>query len=172
MEKFTRAFFSFRSAYQFKNNKSLSLDHFLLEELIFQLQNLEERWLELDMEGWYEEYSLGQEIKFQLHIGGLCFRLEELLRFLKTSNGPGIIHFICSEILDFLREQKIMKAMIPQYQIKQVEQILTIMNSFFRADLSSLHLMNINEVSTLLEEATKQLLNRYSTKKEGSDHVQ
>lgn len=164
MSTFTDRIFSFKESYEFEALPLLSLEDFLSNELVLQLQDLEEQWVQLDLRNWSSQRTFSEEIQYRCSLERICFRLEEIIRFLESNKGPRIIRYVCSEILDFLRECKLTNGSISQEKMKQVEHILVVMNSFFQPEVSKLHLTEQSEVANLLKQATENILNRFSGK--------
>ncbi len=164
MSTFTDTMFSFKNAYEFDAMPDIPLDHYLSSELRCQLQDLEEHWVKMDEKKWGEKRTFSQEIIYQRSLERISFRLEELIRFLGNTNGPRIILFVCSEILDFLAEKRLMNHALSFDDIKQIEHILVVMNGFFLPEVANLKLMTQEDVSKHLKEAIEKLLDRYSGK--------
>lgn len=165
MSKFTKAMFSVKKAYQFEDSGFQSLEQYFLNELVFQLQDLEAQWVRLDMKNWRTELFLKQEIEYHRHLERVLFRLEEIIHFLSRCCGPRIIRYVCSEIYDLLREREMLGEPVLEEEIKQVELILVVMNSFFQPEVPKLNLMTIEELAEKLKMATEQLLSRYADEK-------
>lgn len=164
MSTFTDRIFSFKGAYEFEEIPDISLEDFLSNELIFQLQDLEDKWVNFDLKNWNSQRNIGQEIDFQCFLEKIRFRLHEILRFLSQYKGPRIIQFVCSEILDFLKESEIANKNIEETELKQVEHLLVVMNSFFQPEITQLGLSTQSEIADRLKNATEGFLNRFSGK--------
>lgn len=164
MSTFTDRIFSFKGAYEFDSIPTISLEDYLSNELVIQLQNLEEQWVQLDLHKLSQNRTFSQEILYKSYLARIRYRLEEIIRFLVQNNGPRIIHFVCAELLDFLNEHEISNRSISAENVKNVEHILIVMNSFFQPEISQLKLTTQAEVADRLKKAVEKLLNRFSGK--------
>ncbi|MCG8337385.1 MAG: hypothetical protein MJE63_23025 [Proteobacteria bacterium] len=164
MSTFTDKIFSFKSAYEFESIPDLTLEDYLYKELVYQLQQLEEQWVKLDLEKLGKNRTFSQEIKYRSSLEIIRFRLEETLRFLSQNNGPRIVHFVISELLDFLNELGITQQSLSAEDLKNVEHILIVMNSFIQPEVFKLKSISQSEVAERLKDAVEKLLNRFSGK--------
>ena len=164
MSTFTDKIFSFKGAYEFESIPNLSLEEFLYNELLIQLQQLEELWVQLDLKKLSGSRTFSQEIMFRSHLEKIIFRLSETIRFLSQNGGPRIIYFVCSELRDFLNEQKLTKNSVTAENVKNIEHILIVMNSYFQPEISELKLITQAEMADRLKKAVEKLLNRFSGK--------
>jgi len=164
MNTFTDRIYVFNDAYEFNPVPDIKLGDYLSQELIYQLQNLEELWVKLDRQKGFGSHDFSQEIDYQRRQERFHFRLEELKRFLSKIKGPRIILYVCSEIADFLKEQQLLKHALTQENVKQIEHILVVMNSFFQPEIARLNLMTQDEVTHQLKTSMEKLLSRYSEK--------
>ncbi len=162
MSKFTEHMFFSKDAYAFGKLEKKSFGERLPHELNYQLQNLEEHWVKLRK--WQEFHSFKEEIKYQRLLERICFRLEEIDRFLKENKGPPIIRFVCGEIQDLMREQQLTESYLSQEIAEQVGIILTVMISYFLTSVADLHLITLEELAERLQEKVEQLMNRYTGK--------
>lgn len=164
MSSFTDRIFSFKEAFEFISLPQLPLEDYLSNELVLQLQDLEELWVAFDLKDWAFQRTFSKEIEYRCDLERISFRLEEIIRFLNCNKGPRIISYVCSEILDFLRETKLTNESISSEKMKQVEHILVVMNSVFQPEVSKLNLIGQSELADRLKEATEKILNRFSGK--------
>lgn len=164
MSTFTDKMFGFKGAYAFESIPDVSLEAYLYNELVIQLQQLESLWVKLDLLKLNTQRTFSQEITFRSHLERIRFRLEETIRFLNQNAGPRIIHFVCSELLDFINEHEITSQGITLDDIKNAEHVLIVMNSFFRPEVSTLDLTPQTEVVHRLKNGVEKLLNRFSGK--------
>jgi hypothetical protein len=164
MSTFTDRIFSFKGAYEFESIPAVSLEDYLSNELVTQLHNLEEQWVKLDLKKLSRDRTFSQEILYKTYLARIRYRLEETIRFLVQNNGPRIIHFVCAELLDFLNEYEITNRSLSAENVKNVEHILIVMNSFFQPEITQLKLTTQAEVTDRLKKAVEKLLNRFSGK--------
>jgi len=161
---FTDKIFSFKGAYEFESIQEMTLEEYLYNELVTQLQKLEEQWVKLDLTKLSQKRTFSQEILYKTYLERIRYRLEDIKRFLAENNGPRIIHFVCSELLDFINEHDITNTAISEEDVKNVEHILIVMNSFFQPEVTKLQLTTQAEVADRLKKAVEKLLNRFSGK--------
>ncbi|PCI27423.1 MAG: hypothetical protein COB67_08540 [SAR324 cluster bacterium] len=153
MSTFQNYMFAFKDAYSFKLDTNKSVEEVLLQELIYQLSDLEDLWVQLEVK---------KEDTRQYHLNRIQFRLEEINRFLTDYSGPRIIRYICSEISDFLIEQEQQGKIIDPIMEQGVAHILVVMNGFFHPEVYPLQLTTIDEVAGHLKKSMEILLNRYT----------
>lgn len=164
MGSFTDKMFSVEEAYQFEFKPEISLKEFLQNELATQLHQLEDQWVKLDLLKLSGKRTIAQEIFYRSYLERVKFRLEDTIRFLNHINGPRIIQFVCSELLDFLNEYDISGKDLASFDVKNVEHILIVMNGYFQPEVSSLNLTTREEIAQNLKSAVEKLLNRFSGK--------
>ncbi len=164
MSTFTDRIFSSKGAYEFESIPDLSLEAYLYNELVIQLRQLEEQWVKLDLQKLSNNRTFSQEIVYRSSLERVKFRLEETLRFLAQNNGPRIVHFVCSELLDFLNEHNITLQSLSAEDVKNVEHILIVMNSYIQPEIIKLKTISQTEIADRLKNAVEKLLNRFCGK--------
>jgi len=160
MSKFIDRVFSLEKAYSFEFTAVDSLQKYLFRELVYQLKDLEQRWMELFPERKEKQTLRNKVTQYELCLEQISFRLKEITRFTETSSGPKIIRFICSEIYDLLQEKRILNQQWTSDEVSQISVIFTVLNSFFQEEVHDLDLISFEEISQRLKEAMQPLLNR------------
>ncbi|MBF0237947.1 MAG: hypothetical protein HQM12_09600 [SAR324 cluster bacterium] len=156
MSQFLEQVFSYEKAYVF--DKPPSVDRFLWEELSFQLKDLEKRWISLyaNQAGIITKGTLSQRESLLM----ILFRFEEIFRFVRNSTGPRIIHFVCSELYDLIREKFTFNKEMTIEEIDRVAITLAIVNSFLQDEVLEINQMSFEEVSLQLKSVLKPLLEK------------
>lgn len=165
MSQFTQRIFALKEAYAFGELEKRPYKARLLEEMLYQLRDLEKHWVIFSQ--WDAITSFHEEIRYHCHLEKLCVRLEETKRFLEDNSGPRIIKFICSEIHDLLQQQKRTKTALDPEVVKQIGGILTVTNSYFLSEFMELQLTSIGDLSPLLKEWTENLMDQYIGRYDG-----
>lgn len=158
MSKFTDRVFALRSAYSFGRQPEQTLEDYRLSELAYQLKDLEDRWLRIQVSQLDANRSFKEEMHYQREFERVVFRLEEILRFVDKNAGPTIIRFVCSEILDLMRDKQFMEKDLIPAEVDWVGIILVVMNSYFQPEIAELGLMTVEEIARKLKEATTTLI--------------
>ena len=163
MSQFTDRMFSFKEGYSFGTIEEKPREQRLHQELGYQLQDLENHWMQLNL--WKEERSLKQEIHYQCALERILFRLEEIDRFLLANEGPKIIQYVCSEVHDLLQEQQQIGRSLNLEIKDQVEVILAVINCYLNEEISEVLSITVDVVAQRLKEATEKLLQRFTGKR-------
>ena len=106
MTDFTEKMFQSESGYKFTRGSTDLIDY-CIEELMVQLYDLERLWEKVNPENWKDQIPYKYAIKYQRMIEGILFRLREVVRFIRATNGPSIVRFVCTELLDIVRQIEI-----------------------------------------------------------------
>ncbi len=151
-------FFEMKDAYLFKDPEFKSLEEFLLNHLVYHLGRLENLWYEVIP----EEEAVSSEFtyNYKLKLEKLMFRLQEIIQFIKFSDGPKIITYVCSEINDLVHEKIIMETTLTASEFNQVSVILTVLNTYFQPEIFTLKIVDIATISKDLRNSVNALLNR------------
>ncbi len=158
MSKFIDNLFSLKDAYSFGELPEFTLRDHVIQELSYQLKNLELLWMSLDPELWNNAQAFYSNVKYQCCLERLSFRLSEILRVIESFHGPRIVRFVSSEIRDLIEEKRYMEHYFTPQEVDQVSIILTVMNSYFQAEVVELQLITREEIAEQLKRAMIPLL--------------
>lgn len=161
MSRFVQRILSLKNSYAFEKEHPVDLDRYFWKELLFQLKDMEARWLELEEVNWNQIHNVQQHVKVNCRFEQLLFRLEEILRFVDTNHGPRIVRFICREVVDILTEKRNLQMDLTLHEIEQVAMVFTVMNSYYMMpDLEELGLNPFDEMVDQMAKALHPILNK------------
>lgn len=160
MADFTKKMFQSESGYKFTQGSEDLIDY-CVEELMFQLYDLERLWESVNPEKWKNPIPYQYAIKYQRMIESILFRLKEVIRFIRTTNGPSIVRFVCTELLDIVRQIEIREKFFTKKEYDQIGIVLTSTTICFQKDLIDFGVVSQKQVAQELYTAMQPLLSQY-----------
>jgi len=161
MSNFSEALFFSKEAYLFKKTEPLTGEQYIHQELLFQLSDLEARCIHLGMGPRQGERSINR-VQYQRKLLKIDYRLEDLIRFLNQFAGPVIFRFVCSEILDFIREKEWQKVSLQKEAIYELSTIFSLMSDIIHPEIFEISPSLDEEKMQNLKSTTENLFLQFS----------